>query len=220
VVWYAPSWYLRGEAGKTMPSYLVEYDTAGRELTRRTVPPAPLVEPPRAQASFGLVTSLAEAAVLVGGAEAFPSRARLHGGTELEGLWYLLVLTARCFIPGVGWEMAPDDGIVAAFRTLILLSALAVAAACFLLARRHGFSRVRCIGWCLCGLVFGPAGLLLLLALHEWPARIACPGCRKPRAVTRDTCEHCGAAHASPATDGTEIFEEITAAPQAALAGR
>jgi hypothetical protein len=60
----------------------------------------------------------------------------------------------------------------------------------------------------LCGLVFGPIGVLLMLALREWPARIACPGCHKPRVATRNTCEHCGAPHARPRTDGTEIFQE------------
>jgi predicted amidophosphoribosyltransferase len=66
-------------------------------------------------------------------------------------------------------------------------------------------------------LLFGPAGLLLMLAVQEWPARITCPDCRKPRAVTRDTCEHCGSPHASPAPDGTEIFEAKTATPHEIL---
>jgi hypothetical protein len=81
-------------------------------------------------------------------------------------------------------------------------------------------SRRGCLGWSLCGLLFGWAGLVLLLALQEWPARVACPKCHKPRVVARDTCEHCGAPHAAPAPDGTEIFEEVGAAPHAALAGR
>ena len=41
--------------------------------------------------------------------------------------------------------------------------------------------------------------VLLLLALQDWPARVACPGCGKPRLVTRDTCEHCGAARSGAA---------------------
>jgi hypothetical protein len=46
-----------------------------------------------------------------------------------------------------------------------------------------------------------------MVALQEWPARVTCPACRKPRVVTRDACENCGAPHAMPAPDGTEIFE-------------
>jgi hypothetical protein len=37
--------------------------------------------------------------------------------------------------------------------------------------------------------------------------------------VDRDRCEHCGAAHATPALDGTEIFETAATA-DAVLAGR
>jgi len=63
----------------------------------------------------------------------------------------------------------------------------------------------------------GPPGLLLMLAVEQWPARIACLGCGKPRVVSRDACEHCSARHAAPAPDGTEIFEQTAAAPHAAL---
>ena len=67
----------------------------------------------------------------------------------------------------------------------------------------------------LLGLVFGWVGLVLMLVLQEWPARVSCPECRKLRVVTRVVCEHCGALHAPPAADGTEIFEQTE---QAALA--
>ena len=91
---------------------------------------------------------------------------------------------------------------------------------CFLMARRYAFSRGRLLVWALCGLLFGWAGLALMLALQEWPACIPCPSCRRPRRVDRDRCEHCGAAHAPPAADGTEIFEPDDATPHVALAGR
>ena len=60
-------------------------------------------------------------------------------------------------------------------------------------------------------MLFGPAGLLLMLAIQQWPARIPCPACGRPRVVDRERCEHCGAPHAAPAQDGTEIFEETAA---------
>jgi hypothetical protein len=126
----------------------------------------------------------------------------------------------QLFIPGAGPDMAATGGVVVAYRALILLSALACAALCFLLARRHAFARAGCVGWGLCGLLFGPAGLLLMLAVQPWPARVTCPACRRPRVVTRDTCERCGAAQALPAPDGTEIFEPDDATPHVALAGR
>src|SRR5262249_49149420 len=108
-----------------------------------------------------------------------------------------------------GWNMRPDGGLVFGFTALVLLSAVVCALVCFVLARRHSFSLARRLGWGLGGLVFGPTGLLLMLALEEWPARIACPSCRPPGrgGGDRESCEHCGAAHAPPAPDGTEIFE-------------
>jgi hypothetical protein len=88
-----------------------------------------------------------------------------------------------------------------------------------MLARRYAFSRARCIAWALCGLLFGPIGLLLMLTLQDWPARIACHSCRKPRLVTSEHCEHCGAAHAAPAPDGTEIFDPAPSSQRAVPAG-
>ena len=90
-------------------------------------------------------------------------------------------------------------GLIPGYVALILLSAAASALGCFLLARRYAFSRARCIGWAVVGFVFGWVGLVLMLVLQEWPARISCPKCRKLRVVTREACEHCGALHAVPA---------------------
>jgi hypothetical protein len=101
---------------------------------------------------------------------------------------------------------------------LVLLNAAISAAICFLLARRFAFSRGRCLAWSLCGLLFGPCGPLLMLAVEQWPARLICHACHKARVVTRDTCEHCAAAQAPPAPDGTEIFEPAAAASHTASA--
>jgi hypothetical protein len=89
-----------------------------------------------------------------------------------------------------------------------------------LLPRRYAFSRTRRVGWALCGLLFGPIGLLLMIALLDWPARIPCSKCRKLRVITSEQCEHCGAAQAMPVPDGTEIFERTLAIQQPALAMR
>jgi hypothetical protein len=207
VVWYEPSWYLWADAGKNMPSYLVEYDTAGREIARRTLPPRPLPAPTYVKALFGVLTPPGEASILVGGTQDSISGARSDGGREVRPLLVLLLFTNQYFIPGVGWDARADGGVVFAFAALSLLSAAACTLACFLLARRYAFFRIRRIGWALGGLLFGWVGLLLMFALHEWPARVTCPGCRKARVVNRNTCEHCGAVHALPAADGTEIFE-------------
>jgi hypothetical protein len=216
---YEPSWYLWAEAAKTMPSYLVEYDLAGREVARRTVPPRPLNAAPPGLALFGLATPPAEAAIVAGASRQSVAAARQTQGLEVQPVAFFVAVPTQLFIPGAGPDVAATGGEVVAYRALILLSALACAVLCFLLARRHSFSRAGRIGWGLCGLLLGPVGLLLMLAIQQWPARVICPACRRPRVVTRDTCEHCGAAQALPTPDGTEIFEPDVATPHVALAG-
>jgi hypothetical protein len=219
-VWYEPSWYLRTQAGgKAMPGYLVEYGGAASpgisgesrvwpEIVRRTMPPRPLPVPSYAQAAFGLGTAPAEAGILVGGTKALVSHARSDGGAEIGPLLLFLVFISQSFIPGTGWDVGSDDGVILAYGVATFLTALACALVCLLLGRRYAFSGPRLIGWSVCGLVFGPAGLLLLLALQEFPARVHCPTCRQARVVDQAHCEHCGAAHALPAPDGTEIFDQ------------
>jgi hypothetical protein len=220
VVWYEPSWYLWADAGKTMSSYLVEYDPTGRESARRTVPPRPLNAPPPGLALFGLATPPAEAALIALATKEFVTAARRKQGLEIPPAVFFLAVPTQFFIPGAGANTEAAGGVVAAYRAAIALAALACAAVCFLLARRHSFSRAGRLGWGLCGLLFGPAGFLLMLAVQQWPARITCPACGWPRVVTRAICEHCGAPHALPTPDGTEIVEPDVATPHVELAGR
>jgi hypothetical protein len=124
-------------------------------------------------------------------------------------------------IPGEERGWAERSGLVPTYVTLMLLSAVVCAVVCFVLARRYSFSGARRAGWALGGLLFGPVGLLLMLCVQQWPARIACHSCRQLRRVDRERCEHCGADHAQPAADGTEIFEEpSTTVRQLALSAR
>jgi hypothetical protein len=221
VVWYEPSWYLRLDAAKTMPSYLVEYEVdgadgrkEGREVARRTVPPRPLDEPVTGEALFGLATPPAEDVALVGVPHHLFSASRADGGKEIQPLAFLLGFPAQYFIPGAGWDTAPEGGARLAFKVLALLSAAACAVLCFLLARRFASSGARRLGWGLCGFGFGWIGLLLLFALQEWPARVRCTSCGRQRRVDRDRCEHCGAPQAVPVLDGTEIFEAAPKPPR------
>jgi hypothetical protein len=165
---------------------------------------------------FGLVTPMTEVATLVGASRYLRSEARLQGSLRKPVLLDYLE-NSRYYIPGTAWFERTPRGLIAGYLALILLSAAACALVCFLLARRYAFSGAGCIAWPLMGFLFGWVGLLLMLVLQEWPARIVCPKCRKLRLVTRDTCEHCGALHAAPAADGTEIVEQTVVAPQAAL---
>jgi hypothetical protein len=196
----------------------VEYDAAGHETARRTLPPKPLASPSYAQSLFGLGTSITEVTAVVEATDYLFSRARRNGGMTITPLLNDLVWKTEYVIPGVGSDAGTEGGSIFAFWGLILLSAAVCASTCFFFARRYSFSSARCIGWALCGFFFGWVGLALMHSLQEWPARIACPICRNPRVVIRKRCEHCGAEHAGPAPDGTEIFEPIVALPHDALA--
>jgi hypothetical protein len=220
VFWYAPPWCLGREEFLSAPSYVLEYDASGGELSRRTLPRLPGVEPSRAELLFGLATPMTEVTPLVGASHSLRAQARSAGGTEKSVLLELLEAWFGYFIPFEVWGMDTHGGRFLGYTGLTLLSAAVCALVCFLLARRYAFSRAGRVGWALCGFLFGWTGLALMLALQDWPARVSCPSCGRPRRADRERCEHCGAPHAPPAPDGTEIYEETPATPQAALAGR
>jgi hypothetical protein len=229
-IWYEPAWHLGLGRLETMPGYVAEYDIAGQEIAPRTIvpalpggareftPPVPLGEPSSAHIWFGLITAPAEAAVLMGTMNALQSEVRENNGSEMSLLLPFLFTLSQFFLPGVRWLPSAHPGLVFGNTALMLLAAGVSAVICLVLTRRYAFSRLRCLGWTLWGLLWGPVGLLLLLTLQEWPARIVCPKCSKLRVVTRDRCEHCGAPHALPPMDGTEIFESISGSAHTALA--
>jgi hypothetical protein len=219
-MWYEPAWYEGLEAQETMPGYVVTYDATGHEISpRQIVPPPPglaraiiprsppAVQPSLVHARFGLVTPPAEAAVLMGTKQYLDSDVRANQGTEVPLLFQFLLVSTQYFLPGVRWLPRAHPELMFGFVASMLLSAAGSALVCFLLARRYAFSGARKVGWTLLGLLFGWIGLALMLAVQEWQARIGCPKCRKLRVVDRDTCEHCGASHAVPEPDGTEIME-------------
>ncbi|BDI34465.1 hypothetical protein CCAX7_65160 [Capsulimonas corticalis] len=102
-------------------------------------------------------------------------------------------------------------GLAMAGRMTFIALSLAVSLAWAALAWRVG---VRCsaaprvrLGWAALCFCFGLPGLLTLLSLAPWPARVICSVCGKRRVVTQEECEHCGVAFPAPPRDGTEIFE-------------
>jgi hypothetical protein len=213
-VWYQSlQTLLEPEEFRATPGYLLEYDVAGRELARRIVPPVPVPAASYAEALFGLVTPMTEAAAIVGASRQLRSEERLKGSTQ-KSVFLLSLENSQYYIPATSRYKGTPSGLIAAYLGLVLLSAAACATGCFLLARRYAFSTAHRIGWSLVGFFFGWAGLVLMIVLQDWPARVACPKCRIFRVVTREECEHCGALHIAPAPDGTEIFAENVAVPQ------
>jgi hypothetical protein len=90
---------------------------------------------------------------------------------------------------------------------LPLLAALISASIAVAIAQRFAFEPRRAMAWAVIGTLLGPLGVILMLAVLEWPALEPCPSCGKKRVVTREQCEHCGAPFSPPAADGTEVFE-------------
>jgi hypothetical protein len=101
-----PSWFewttvLEPDEYRNLPGELYEYDVAGREIAHRTFPPIPYPQASYAQALFGLVTPMSEAAILVEARRHLRAKARLQGGTQksvlvhnLDNVKYYIPATA------------------------------------------------------------------------------------------------------------------------------
>jgi hypothetical protein len=230
-VWYEPHWYLPPESLETLAGHLVEYSDAGREVARQTIPLRPggtplcdprmlNFEPTSFMSLCGLVTPPAEFVLLSGLKAYLVSDVRRHDGREMWPVTSFLFFATQFYLPSVGYLPRTPPELTWGFGGLMIVAAVLSGLICFLLCRRYALAPAVRLGWACCGLLFGPLGLLLLLAVQQWPARLACPKCRALRVVTLATCEHCGAGHAAPAPDGTEIFENTTVAVQPLLIAR
>jgi hypothetical protein len=230
-VWFEPQWYLEPETFETMSAYLIEYNDGGHEIARRSIPVRPgdshrrdprmlKFEPTQFISFSGLVTSPVEFGLVSAAKQYLVGDVRRKNGREMWPVISFLFFSTQFYLPSFGYVPRTPTELTFGFASLMIVSSAISGLICFLLSRRYAFARMACVGWAVCGLLAGPIGLLLLLAVQEWPARIVCPKCQRPRVVTRESCEHCGAAHAVPVPDGTEIFERTLAIPQSAIAIR
>ena len=73
-------------------------------------------------------------------------------------------------------------------------------------ARRYGFAKRERVWWIVIAVLIGPAGLLSLYCLRDWPLRQTCRACRKLSPIDNGTCIHCGTELEPPPLDGTEIL--------------
>jgi hypothetical protein len=108
------------------------------------------------------------------------------------------VLAYRAFL------YSDKDIVIHGWRNAVLAALCAVLS--WPRARRYNFSNGAIAGWALFIFLFGVAGLLGFLCVQEWPAREACPSCKKLRVVDRETCEHCQSPFSPAEKNGTEIF--------------
>ncbi len=105
------------------------------------------------------------------------------------------------------WRGFDNGGLLFGALFFSACGGLVAAIPAWLICRRLGDGRRGQIAWALGVFWLGGYGVLLLLALRTWPARVPCPHCGRQRVVDNETCEHCGAAFARPKRDGTEIFD-------------
>ena len=128
-VWYQLiTWLREPEECRTEPSQLLEYDAAGRELARRTVPPFPYPAASYTDALYGLVTPMTEAATLVEASRYVRSVDRFNGGTQksslldcLENIQYYIPGTSTV-ATGISHAIQPPSGLIAGYIAMILLS--------------------------------------------------------------------------------------------------
>jgi len=195
VIWYRSL----GRQGRA-PQHVVELASDGRELRRHDLPlPAEPVPQPRWRRPIllGVLNALnppGRSAVWV--PMSFLLMREPYQGGEF-GEWL------RSFVRGL---LHPN-----LFVTPMLVSGVLCAVGTWLIARRRAFEpRARRV-WTAIGFLAGPAGILTLLVLRARSVRVPCSACGKPRVVTRNNCEHCGASFTRPAPDPADIFEDAPA---------
>ncbi|MGO8926939.1 MAG: hypothetical protein ACLQU3_08635 [Limisphaerales bacterium] len=109
-----------------------------------------------------------------------------------------------------GWVWGWGTGIPQELLLLSWASAILVCLPVGLwLGQRYQFSIAAQAGWAVFHLLFGVPGLLAFLSVQEWPAREACPNCKRPRLVDRPKCDRCGADWPPPEKTGTEVFAPL-----------
>lgn len=182
-------WYSRNVFGAQSwaDSKLVALSSGGRVV--QAVPLPALGQPPRSSmpALIGVLLPPAGDVIILGDA--------------LHNRWFGDAGQKENWNP-----LAHDSGLPASLL-LSALVGLASAALAWRISRRLGDGRRGQAAWAVGAFWLGGYGVLLLLALRAWPARLPCPDCRRQRVVDNAACEHCGAAWARPKRDGTEIFD-------------
>lgn len=206
-VHYSPSYFEGLAARESMESHVIEYAVDGQEFSRTTLPALPWHKSRENQPWFGWLTSPAEASVLL---KIFANTVFKTNVNNLQAdskFQHSFVETYHPILPGIH---ALSEGLanpsMRAYAMGLACNAVLGLLCCVWLSQRLELVGARSVLWMSCGILFGAVGALLMALVHEWPVRVTCPNCDKLRLVTRDICKQCGAYHATPSTDGTEVF--------------
>jgi hypothetical protein len=123
---------------------------------------------------------------------------------DLGDPWWIEGLRALACPPFLFIIIAFTRGLIGRMDVAVVsIMAIAIVPLC----RRYVLDRRATILWIIAALLLGVPGVPAFLSLRQLPARTICPSCGKPRIVTRENCEHCGAPVGRPATEGIEVFE-------------
>jgi hypothetical protein len=193
-VWYSPSSSIPNSRHEELPDHIVELSSEGNELNRYELP---FVHSSSAEALWHGFLAAFVPSVLVAGAVMTTISVSLLGDPSSE--WAFAAMREQV--------LSEPHAMLILICVTLLGSAIVCAVIVAVIARRYAFGRRQLRWWVAGGFLGGPAVLLALIALHEWPARETCPACGKKRVVNRAECEHCGKEFALPVHDGTEIFD-------------
>jgi hypothetical protein len=91
---------------------------------------------------------------------------------------------------------------------ILFLAGIFLALVSLVWARRAGFSTNQSWLWALFVFCFGLPGLVTFRLASDWPTRVTCPECSRPRAIKTEFCAHCSKPWPTPSLVGTEIFDE------------
>ena len=104
------------------------------------------------------------------------------------------------------------------YEIVMCLSTLLTGMVVVLVAKRASQSNASIARWLLGVVIFGPAGLVTLLALRERPRCQLCAVCSQRRPLSAAVCPHCSKPFPKPDTDGTEILLPMNSGTELASA--
>jgi hypothetical protein len=143
---------------------------------------------------------------------------------ETAGFGAIFPLALRPVIPTWALDEVIDirsEEFANVFEGFMLGSSILCASATLLIGRRCGFGLRKTLAWSVANLLLGPAGIVVMLGVNEWPTYETCLACGSQRRLSgRRDCNRCGAALPPPAFDGREIFDpaDVDADADVALA--
>jgi hypothetical protein len=143
---------------------------------------------------------------LVQAAADIPAR-KWQRTTTMGAVWPPLLLPL--YVAGnFDWEFETDcRQCWQSMLTSMLISSVLCGVVSALVVRRLGFGIGKMAVWTAMNLLLGPAGVVTMLGLYEWPARELCAGCGRKRILGRRECPYCNVSVQPIALEGREVFE-------------